>query len=188
MTAFTTNYHRVKSHCILFFFITLFFSLAISSCVLTTGNHLRTVEAKPSEVAGTYTLFLYGCRYPDDLENVAILAREGYPYTFDIYAPSSRYKVKSGLPADEALREAEQFISCSVHYQQSRLSAISEFAGNIIGFEVRPLYSPIRFGMYDVLNIQYVNKDGRIVVYIKLDPTVEMELRDGRGRENRDVK
>ena len=179
----TTNYQRVKPCRILFFFTTLFFSLAISSCVIATGNHLRTVEAKPSEVAGTYTLFLYGCRYPDDLENVAILDKEGYPYTFDIYAPASRYKIKSGLSADKALREAEQFVSCSAHYQQSRLSAISDPSGNIIGYEVRPLYSPIRFGMYDVLNIQYANKDGRIIVYIKLDPTVEMEIRDEGGRD-----
>jgi hypothetical protein len=188
MTALTTAYYRIKWRRTLLFFTTLFFGFAISSCVLATGNHLRTVEAKPSEVTGTYTLFLYGCRYPDDLENVAILAKEGYPYTFNIYAPSSRYKIKSSLPADEALREAEQFVSCSVHYQQSRLSAISDPPGNIIGFEVRPLYSPIRFGMYDVLNIQYVNNDRRIVVYIKLDPTVEMELRDNGKHKNRDVK
>ncbi len=167
-------------------FVIVFLCLDISSCMSIASSHLKTGAAKPSDVTGTYTLLLYGCRYPDDLENVAILAREGGSYTFDIYAPASRYKIKPGLQAGDALREAEQFVKCSVHYQQSRMSSISGPSDDIVGYEVRPLYSPIRFGMYDVLQIQYVIKDGKILVYIKLDPTVEMELRDEGGRGDRD--
>lgn len=188
MSALKAKYYRVKPNRIILFFAILFLGLVIPSCVFTPGNHLKTSQATPSEVAGTYTLLLYGCRYPDDLEDVAILAKEGAPYTFDIYSLATRFKTKPGLPADEALREAEHFVTCSVHYQQTRFSKIFDPAGNIIGYEVRPLYSPIRFGMYDVLNVQYVNKNGRIVVYIKLDPMVEMELRDEGGRNAHDSK
>lgn len=162
-------------------------SLNLSACA-ATGKHLKTGAANPKEVTGTYTLLLYGCRYPDDLENVAILDKEGGLYTFEIYAPASRYKIKSGLPADKALREAGQFVTCSVHYEESRRSGIFDPAGAIIGYEVRPLYSPIRFGMYDVLNIQYVLREGKITVYIKLDPAVEMQLRDEGGRDDHDGK
>jgi len=42
--------------------------------------------------------------------------------------------------------------------------------------------------MYDVLNIQYVLREGKIVIYIKLDPTVEMQLRDEGGRDDKDGK
>jgi hypothetical protein len=153
-----------------------------------SGTHLKTAPARPQDVTGTYRLLLYGCRYPDDLENVAILEREGGPYPIEIYAAATRYKIKSGLTAIEALREAGKFVTCSVHYQDSRMSGISDPAGALIGYEVRPLYSPIRFGMYDVLNIQYVMRDGKVVVYIKLDPMVEMELRDEGGRDDRDGK
>jgi hypothetical protein len=96
--------------------------------------------------------------------------------------------VKTGLTAEEALKQAELFIRCSVHYQQSRLSKILDPTGNIIGYEVRPLYSPIRFGRYDVLDIQYTIKDNKIVVYVKLDPTIEIELMDAGGRDKRDSK
>jgi len=188
MVVFTTKYYRERLRRILSFLAILFLGLNTSSCVVTTGSHLKTEMAKPSEVTGTYTLLLYGCRYPDDLENVAVLEKEGGPYAFEIYAPASRYKIKSGLPADEALREARQFVTCSVHYQEYRMSGISDPAGAIIGYEVRPLYSPIRFGMYDVLNIQYVMKEGKIVVYIKLDPTVELELQNEGDRDNHDAR
>lgn len=188
MMVFTTKYYRARLLRILSFFAILFLGLNISSCVVTTGNHLKIEAAKPLEVTGTYTLLLYGCRYPDDVENVAILDKEGDPYTIEIYAPDFRYKAKTGLPGEEALKQAEQFVKCSVHYQQTRFSKIPDSAGNIIGYEARALYSPIRFGMYDVLDIQYVAKDNKIVVYIKLDPAVEMELRDEGGRDDRDGK
>ena len=183
MPLFTTKYYKKRLLHISLFFAIMILGFSISSCMISTGNHLKTEPAKPSEVTGIYTLLLYGCRYPDDLENVAILYKEGGPYTFEIYAPVSRYKIKPGLTADEALREAGQFLTCSVQYQESRMSGISDLAGAIIGYEVRPLYSPIRFGMYDVLNVQYVMKESKIVVYIKLDPTVELELRDEGGRD-----
>ncbi len=146
-------------------------------------SFLRTQPALPSEVTGAYALLLYGCRYPDDLEDVAILTKDGAPYPFEIFSLPTRYTVKPGMAADAALRMAERFVSCSVHYQQSRMSRILDPAGTVIGYEVRPLYSPIRFGIADVLLINYVLDHGRIVVYIKLDPTVELEQRDGGDRD-----
>ncbi len=163
--------------------LALLVSIALLSCAAITRPHLRIETAQPSEVTGTYTLLLYGCRYPDDLEDVAILAREGNPAPFDIYSLPTRYTVKSGLSADEALKEAGKFVQCSVHYQNTRFSKITDAAGAVVGYEVRPLYSPIRFGMYDVLNIQYVQEESKIVVYIRLDPMVELQLRDEGGRD-----
>jgi hypothetical protein len=163
-------------------------SLSLSACTSMGGSHLKITSAKPSEVTGTYTLFLYGCRYPDDLENVALLDKEGNPYAVEIYAPDSRYKVKTGLSAEEALKQAEQFVKCSVHYQQTRFSKILDPMGDIVGYEARGLYSPIRFGMYDVLDVQYVARDNKIVVYIKLDPAVEKQLRNEGDRDDRDGK
>ncbi len=186
MIVFRAKYQRAGLRRLAFFAI-LLLSLSMSSCV-TAGNHLRTMEAKPSEVTGTYTLFLYGCRYADDLENVAILDKEGGPYTMEIFAPDYRYKVKTGLSAEDALRQAEQFVKCSVHYQQTRFSKIPDAEGNIIGYEARALYSPIRFGMYDVLNIQYVKDGKKIVVYIKLDPNVEEEMRNEGDRHDRNSR
>ncbi len=147
--------------------------------------HLRTEPAKPDEVSGTYSLYLYGCRYPDDLEDVAILVKEGGPFTVDIFSLPTMYKMKEDLTADQALAEAKKFVMCSVHYQQTRYSRILGPDGSVVAYEVRPLYSPIRFGMHDVLDIQYALKGSVITVYIKLDRDVEMNLR-GDGHRDRD--
>lgn len=152
------------------------------------ATQLRTVETKPFAAEGTYTLMLYGCQYADDVENVAILEKEGGLYPFEIYAPDYSYKVKTGLSADAALKEAQQFIRCSFHYNKSQFSSILDPSGNIIGYEVRPLYSPIRFGRYDLLDIHYTEKTGKVVIYIRLDPNIERELRNEGGGDDRNGK
>lgn len=182
MTISTAKHYKATLRRILFIITLLLLSSGISSCVITMGNHLKTLEVKPSEVAGTYSLLLYGCRYFDDIETVAILDKEGDPFAIELYTPDFRYTVKTGLSAAEALKEAEQFVKCSPHYQQSQFSKITDRAGNIIGYEMRPLYSPLRFGMYDVLDIQYFSKGSKIIVYIRLDPAVKKELMDDDDR------
>jgi len=42
--------------------------------------------------------------------------------------------------------------------------------------------------MYDVLDVQYVARDDKIVVYIKLDPAVEKQLRNEGDRDDRGGK
>ena len=158
------------------FFIVLLLSLSLSSCMLTQGKQLKTFETAPTVAAGSYTVFLYGCSYRDDVENVAILDREGDPYTLELFTPDFRYKVKAGLSAEQALKEAEQFVKCGPYYQMTQFSAIPDRAGNIMGYEVRPLYSPIRFGMYNVLDIQYADNGGKVAVYIRLDPDIQKAL------------
>jgi hypothetical protein len=142
------------------------------------NNHLKTEAATPADVQGTYTLLLHGCRHPDDLENVAILDKEGDPYSFEIFAKDSAYTVKGGLTGEQALKEAEQFIRCTTHYERIGLKKILGPGRAGIGFEVRPTYSPTRFGTSDVIDMQYVIKDRKVAVYIKLDPEVERAIRN----------
>lgn len=153
----------------------------LSSCM--AGTYLKTKETTPAEMKGTFTVFLYGCRYPDDIDNVAILAQEGTPYTFEIYAPDFEYKTVKGLPADEAFKEAQKFLTCSFHYRQSQLSKITDPEGNILGYELKPLYAPFEFGIADVHIITYSLKDGTVRVTIRLDPDVERTLNDGGDRD-----
>jgi len=57
--------------------------LNANSC--TPGASLYTASANPAEISGTYTVLLYGARHSNDLETVAILAKQESPYTFEIY-------------------------------------------------------------------------------------------------------
>jgi len=150
--------------------------LTIISCA--PRIYLKTESAKVTEISGTYTLILYGGRYSNDIETIAILDKEDAKYTFEVYAPEFDYKIKHGVPAEEALEEAEKFVSFHHSFWQSRLSRIIDPAGNTIGYELSPLYYPLDFGYTDVLDVRYVIKDSKVIVTISLIPEVRRKLFD----------
>jgi hypothetical protein len=148
--------------------------LILNGCM--AGKRLDIQGAVPADIEGTYALILYGCRYPSDLENLAILYRDGGPFTFEMYTLETSYRVKKGLPADEALKQADQFLRCSFDYWRTQLSKIVDREGTIAGYELRPLYAPYKYGTMDVLDIHYWLRDSKVTVYIRLDPDIENAL------------
>lgn len=159
------------------------FPLILASCY---GKHLytREVAALPSGLSGTFSVLEFGCRHPDDIFNIAILDADNDPHKFEIYAPDFEFKTKNFLPADEAFKQAEDFIRCSFHFQQEQVSEIINSTGKIMGYEVRPLYSPLRFGMSDVMIVNYSKKDGIVRVYLRLDPRVEAIINNDRDERD----
>lgn len=153
----------------------------------SAGKRLTTQEMSPVAPSGEYSLLLFGCRYPDDILSVAFLDKEDDPFHFDIYAPDYDFNVLNGVPAVDALGRAENFIRCSFHYQQTQLREIVGPEGGVIGYEVRPLYSPLRYGTLDVMNINYYLRGNDVIIYIRLDPRVEA-LINRQDRERNDNK
>lgn len=136
------------------------------------AKNLKTEEVKADEVTGTFTLILYGGRHSNDLETIAILDKEGDQYEFEPYAPEFDYKMKKGVSAGDALNEANKFVSFHNAFWRSQLSRVLDEKGNIIGFELRPLYHPFVHGRDDLLEVYYKVKDGKVIAYIKLIPEV----------------
>jgi hypothetical protein len=135
---------------------------------------LRTEEAKPDEIKGSFTLILYGGSYLDDLETIAILDSEGDQYVLEPFVPDFDLQIKKRVPANEAFREAEKFVNFHPAFWRSQLSRIVDNEGKVIGYEVRPLYRPIAFGVSDVLDVNYWPKEkGRVKVTIRLIPSIE---------------
>jgi hypothetical protein len=151
--------------------------LILNGCM--AGKRLSIKGAIPADIQGTYTLVLYGCKYGNDLENIAILYKDEGPLTFEIYSLPTSYRVKKGLPADEALKQAHQFLRCSTEYWKTQLSKIVDSEGAIAGFELRPLYAPYQYGQMDVLDINYWLRDSKVTVYIKLDPDTQKSVDGG---------
>src|SRR5512139_1174686 len=105
-----------------FVFLAILILLVLFGLYALSGErYLKTEPASPAEVQGKFTLFLYGCRSRDDIENVAVLDREEDAYAFEIMAPDFSYTVKRGLNAEDALREAELFVTCNIEFERSRL-------------------------------------------------------------------
>ena len=150
---------------------------AVFSCA--GGRYLKTELATAPEITGTYTLILHGGRYSSDIENLAILDREGDRYTFEVYAPEFDYRVKRGVPAREALEEAERFVGFHHSFRSSQLRKILDSEGNAIGYEVRPIYSPADFPFPDIFDVSYLIEGNKVVVRIRLIPEVERRFFDG---------
>jgi hypothetical protein len=169
---------------ILLFFGLAALALAVSSCAL--GNRLEMKSTDESAVTGNFTLILYGCTHYDDLETIAILAKEGGPYVFEPYAPDFNYRVIKGVPAGEALEEAWRFVDCHNSFHRAQLSRLVDAKGDTLGFEVRPLYLPFVFGVDDALDTDYRIRDGKVVVKIRLLPSIENMLSSGGGHRDKD--
>ena len=151
----------------------------LASCA--TDSFIRTEPSEYKELAGSFTLILYGSRHSNDIETIAILDIEGDKYAIEPYAPEFDYKINKGVSAEEAFKEAEHFVSWHSSFYRTQLSRIIDEKGVTIGYELRPLYRPLTFGVSDVLDVDYIKRGDKVIVKIKLIPSVERMLSDGNG-------
>lgn len=154
--------------------VCMFFGFAGIPSSFAFDEPLKTIEASPAEITGTFSLILYGGRFSDDVETIAILDLEGDGYTLEPFAPDFDFRIKKGLSAKEAFEQAQKFVSFHHAFWRSQLGRITDDKGNAIGYEIRPLYLPFYFGVSDIFEIYYwLKENGRIKVTIKLIPFVE---------------
>jgi len=156
------------------YFLMILAVFMLNNCM--TGTRLDIRGAVPSDLRGTYTLILYGCTSADDLKNLAILYPDDGPITFEVYSLKTDYTVNKGLSADQALKQAEQFLTCNMDYWKTQLSKIVAKDGTIVGYELRTLYAPYVFGMTNILNVDYSLNKNKVTVYIDLDPEIEKAI------------
>jgi len=160
--------------------ICLFLSVCLLGCNSTLlKNRLMTEPLKSSDIQGSVNLILYGANYADDLETIAILDKTGDRYEFEPFAPEFRYRIEKNIPASEALKEAEIFVSRHTSFQSIRFSKIIDEKGIPVGYEVRPLYYPFTFGVSDVLDVDYRIKENKVVVTIRLINSIEKMIYNG---------
>jgi hypothetical protein len=152
---------------------------SLSGCAL--GTQLQSVTTDPRTITGTYDLYTYGCRYPDDIEHAAFLITPDKAGMVELYVPATSYKIKRGLPTDQAIAEANTHIRCGVRtVEETRVHRIPDGSGGTLGYEFLPRYPYTDEGGKDPLLVTYSQKeDGKIVIYINLHPNVERLLYRG---------
>ncbi len=147
--------------------ISLFFVLRIL-CTVTyscaTGQYLKTTQTSDREVSGVFSVIHYGYNYSNDPMSIAVLDLEGDQYTFEVNANEYEYVINRGVPAEKALQDSLFFVSQHSHYFSSQLNRILDHNGQIIGYELRPLYHVQLFGINDILDVDYRIIEKRIIV------------------------
>ncbi len=158
-------------------FISISAATLLASLLLSCAGprYLKTEKSAAEEIEGTYDLVLYGQRYADDFKNVAFLIRQGGKYAFELYAPAFSYTVKKGLTVKKALDEADKWVRFHYAYLASSLSKVLDHDGNVIGYELKPLYSPLAFSYSDVLDVRYIIKNGKVIASVGLKPEITEE-------------
>ncbi|MEW6418184.1 MAG: hypothetical protein AB1480_08690 [Nitrospirota bacterium] len=155
-------------------FVLLVILVLTTSGSLAFEKPLKTKEVNAADIAGVFTLILYGGNHYDDIETIAILDCEGDQFTFEPFAPEFDYRFKKGVSAKEAIEEARKFVSFHNSFWRSQFSRIVDKKGSTIGYEIRPLYLPFVYGVSDVLEVNYWLKEGnRVKVTIRLVTSVE---------------
>jgi len=145
---------------------------ALLGCV--HGVRLETETYDPKKIEGTYDLYLYGCRYPDDLEHAAFLIRPEKADMIELFVLDASYKIKRGLSAEKAIAEANTFVRCGMHtVDDIRVQRISDGSGGSLGYEILPRFKPFDRGGTDPLLVNYTLKEGKYYVYIQLVPAEE---------------
>ena len=146
-------------------------------------RYLRTETAVPGQITGVYTLILYGGNSANDVETLAILAKEGTPYTFDIFAPSFDYSVIKNISARQALDKAKKFVSFNPEFWKLQINKILAPQGSVIGYEVKPLFYPGVFDNPDVIDTYYRMTGDKVTVYIRTSyryPGMDVPFERGR--------
>jgi len=165
-----------SSACIIVSVFLVSLVLTLGSCA--GGKQLRTELAQDPEITGSYTLILFGTRNAYELKTIAFLDKEGDGYELVPYAPEYNYKVIKNLPGTEALNKALDYVKWPRDYRSSQVRKILDDQGSVIGYEVRPLYDPLAYGISNVLVVQYwVQEGGKVKVTITLHPTAREYMR-----------
>ena len=150
--------------------------LLLASCVARSMITTRQIAAADI-VPASYTVIRYSNLAVDYLTTVAFLDREDDAYTIVPQGPEFAYTVSKGLKSEEALRLAEDFVRSRPSYNGTEIKAIMDPAGNLLGYEVRPLYQLFVYGQRDVLDIAYFSRpENKIEVWIRLRDRIERLL------------
>jgi len=162
--------------------------LILMSLLIATANadstYLEREMVRDEKVIrGSFTLILYGGRYFDDLETIAVLDSEEDEYTFEPYAPEFHYHLKKNMAAENAFKEAMHFVSAHSSFINAHVSRLVDRDGRVLGYEVRPIYLPLRYGLSDILDASYRLKGKKVTVYLYLKPFIKRPEENGDSKD-----
>ncbi len=159
------------------------FVLYVILALMFAGSHAGaerlTTEAidNPEDIAGVFTVYLYGGTYFNDPEAAVLFDLQGDDYRIEPRAPSFEFEVLKGLSAEEAFQEGRAHLGAHTEFLAVVMRAIKTRGGQTVGYEFLPRYRALRYGVSDVVDTYYrVDGDKTVHAFIRLDPLLEDQL------------
>ena len=152
----------------------LFFCfLLLTACTSGISLHSRLAEEQEF-VPGNFRTILYGAKFGDDLETVAFLDIEGDEYVLKPFAADFRYTVQENMTGWEAFDTARKFVAFHRSFHSFEQREILAPGGQIIGYEIHPLYHVLEFGTDDPIDVTYsLKEDNTVEIVVRLKEEVE---------------
>ncbi len=144
-------------------------SACIASMTLSCATYksLKTERTGERDLSGTFSVIYYGYTYANDPKAIAVLDIEGDEFTFQPYASDFEFEIRSGVPSEKALPYAHSFVGRHSYFFNSQVRKIFAESGQVIGYEVRPLFHVAAFGQNDILDVDYWTEEE--TVYVSMD-------------------
>lgn len=143
-------------------------------------------ECKNEEIKGNFNLILYSNAFVNDPETFIIFDRADDKIKITPYAPEFKYKIFENLPDMDALKISKEILLNPTAVSFIKCSVIKGSSGDIIGYELKPLYFPWIFGILEPLETVYKEDGDRIKIFIRLNPRVERQIYGGGTSDRED--
>lgn len=141
---------------------------------------VKTDRVKPDDVqAGTYRVVGFERGTVNDPLRIAILQRSDVPYNLKFKTAGVSREV-AGLSETDAIRRAEAFVKSNPAVTETEVSRIYGDDGTLIGYEVSPVFMPMRYGSSDVVDSHYRISEDRTLAFVTVDPLLS-DIEQGGG-------
>ncbi|RME66661.1 MAG: hypothetical protein D6778_04395 [Nitrospirae bacterium] len=138
------------------------------------GPVVVTKRARSEELTGRYDLILYGGNYMDDPETIGFVDIKDDTVEFRPYAPDYKFKIIKDIPGKRALEYMKGHLYAQSDVLSIEIRKIFSPEGELLGFELRPLYEPFKYGM-DTPEVHYQLKGKRLIIYVNTPWALEEE-------------
>lgn len=164
-------------HMLAFAVALLVIGFASTAAARTAKTDMVSFSDIPS---GSYKLVTYEQGTTNDPVMVAILQKEGTPYNLK-FGTRGIVKDLGTLPAEDAIKQAEAFVESSATVRDVEVAEIYGPDGTVLGYEVTPVFMPLRYGSSDVVDTHYdIQTDrNRTLASIGIDPLVGFSEQGG---------
>ncbi len=138
-------------------------------------------RAEPKDIVGTYSAVLFDSALGNGIQRIAVLDKEGDGFCFEPHAPEFEYKIIRQLSGQEALRRAQSYLAATPELWKTQISSIRGASGEVLGYEVRPLYERTAFGTDDVLDVFYRVRGETVFIHMRLIDSIERLFQSSGG-------
>ena len=142
-------------------------SVMLGGCFGTPLN-TKLLSEPPLKDERLFTLIYFVGLNREDIKRAVVLDLEGDKYNFTPRLRDFEYEILQNVTINEAIYETELFYRYEEVITGYVFQEILSVSGDLLGYELRPLYVKHIYGTEDILDISYLQSGRKVKVTIGL--------------------